>query len=377
VGSHWLAVVKRHQGDLAGAESLLRDTVATAVDGGTVPSELTGIAELALVLADAGRPDEADVYLQRSQEILSGGGTWRGAVGRAALAEAATLAARGLVDEAGRRFEAAIEIFQRFSLPWDEAEAWHRWGRARLDDGDRIGAVKPLGQAVDLYQRYGAGRPWIERAVADKLFAQGIDSAGTATSIDIVAAAALDDDRLDLTPHAAPDGTVTLLFSDIEGSTSSNERLGDRRWLELLHAHNDIVRNEVAAHDGFEVKSQGDGFMIAFSSALRALECAIGIQRALREHTAKHPDDALRVRVGLHTGEVVKEGDDFFGKNVAMAARVAGAARGGEILVSSLVKELADTGDIDFGTVREVELKGFSGTRRLHEVIWDSPSRVA
>ena len=380
VGSHWLAVVKRQQGDVAGAESLLRDTIATAVDGGTVPSELTSISELSLLLADAGRPDEADVYVQRSQEILSGGGNWRGAVGRAALAEGATLAARGLIDEAGLRFEAAIEVFQRFSLPWDEAEAWHRWGRARLDDGDRIGAIKPLGQAVDRYQRYGAGRPWIERAVADKLLAQGIDSgSGIAASIDIVAAAALDDERLDLTPHTAPDGTVTLLFTDIEGSTSSNERLGDRRWLDLLHVHNRIVRDAVAAHDGFEVKSQGDGFMIAFSSARRALECAIGLQRALREHTATHPEEDLRVRVGLHTGEVVKEGDDFFGKNVAMAARVAGAARGGEILVSSLVKELADTGDVDFGAVREVELKGFSGARQLHEVIWDDrrPSPAA
>jgi class 3 adenylate cyclase len=185
-----------------------------------------------------------------------------------------------------------------------------------------------------------------------------------------VAAAALDDDRLDLTPHTAPDGTVTLLFSDIEGSTQSNDRLGDRRWLELLHTHNRIVRDQVRSHEGFEVKSQGDGFMIAFSSARRALECAIGIQRALREHTAQNPEESVQVRVGLHTGEVVREGDDFFGKNVAIAARVASAARGGEILVSSLVKELADTGDIRFGAAREVELKGFSGMRSLHEVVW-------
>ncbi|MGH9024205.1 MAG: adenylate/guanylate cyclase domain-containing protein [Acidimicrobiia bacterium] len=112
--------------------------------------------------------------------------------------------------------------------------------------------------------------------------------------------------------------------------------------------------------------------MIAFSSARRALDCAIGIQRALREHTVRHPEDDLQVRVGLHTGEVVKKGSDFFGKNVAMAARVAGAARGGEILTSSLVKELADTGDIDFGGAREVALKGFSGTRRLHQVNWEA-----
>jgi class 3 adenylate cyclase len=376
VGGHWMAVVKRHQGELDSAEALLRGTVGTANGARNMPSELTGIAELALVLADAGRPDGAEIHVKRGREILSGGGTWGGAPGRLALAEAAILVARGLVDQAAPRFEAAIETFQRFSLPWDEAEAWHRRGRAELDEGDRIGAVKPLAHAVDLYLRHGAGRPWIERAVADKLLAQGVDrTGGVAASIDIVAAAALDDEQLDLAAHTAPDGTVTLLFSDIEGSTSSNERLGDRRWLELLHVHNRIIRSEVNAHDGFEVKSQGDGFMIAFSSARRALECAIGLQRALREHTVSHPEEPLRVRVGLHTGEVVKEGSDFFGRNVAMAARVAGAAQGGEILVSSLVKELADTGDIDFGAGREVELKGFSGTRRLHEVIWADLSR--
>jgi class 3 adenylate cyclase len=78
----------------------------------------------------------------------------------------------------------------------------------------------------------------------------------------------------------------------------------------------------------------------------------------------------VAVRIGLHTGEVVKEGDDFFGRHVALAARVAGAATGGEILVSSLVKELADTGDINFGPPRDVDLKGISGLRRLHDVLW-------
>jgi len=78
------------------------------------------------------------------------------------------------------------------------------------------------------------------------------------------------------------------------------------------------------------------------------------------------------VRIGLHTGEVVKEGDDFFGKNVALAARVAGAAQGGEILVSSVVRELADTGEITFGPPRDVELKGFAEMRRIHPVMWES-----
>ncbi len=105
--------------------------------------------------------------------------------------------------------------------------------------------------------------------MADKLAVQGIGGATVTDSIDLVAAA-VSLERPDLRPHASPEGTVTILFSDIEGSTAANERLGDRRWLEVLRAHNRIVRREVAAQRGFEVKCQGDGFMIAFGSARRA-----------------------------------------------------------------------------------------------------------
>ncbi len=370
VSGYWTAVVRRWEGDSTGAEELLRATLALAVEGGNVPAELAAVTELALLLADAGRPSEAASAVEYCKKILAGGEDWRGAAGRVALSEAATLVAGGAVDDATDCFGAAIATFQRFSLPWDEAEAWHRWGRARLDTGDRAGALDPCGRALSLYQRHGAGRRWIEPVLGDKLLAQGVEGTSTSASIDAVAAAALEE-RPDLAGHAAPDGTVTLLFSDIEGSTASNERLGDRRWVELLHTHNRIVRQAVGSHRGFEVKSQGDGFMVAFSSARRGLECAIGIQRALRRHGETHPEEAIAVRIGLHSGEMVKEGDDFFGKNVALAARVAGAARGGEILVSSLVRELADTGEIPFGPAREVELKGLSGRRRVHEVLWE------
>jgi tetratricopeptide (TPR) repeat protein len=291
VAAHWLAIVKRQDGDFPGAEALLQDALSLAGEGGNVPGELTVLAELALLLADAGRPKEASPHLDRCRELLGGEEDWRGATGRVALAEAAALVAEGLVEVASERFHAAIEVFHRFSLPWDEAEAWHRWGRARLDAGDRPGALERLSQSLELYQRHGAGRRWVERVLSDKLVAQGVAGTGTLASIDMVAAAALDE-RPDLAPHTAPDGTVTLLFSDIEGSTASNERLGDRRWLEVLHAHNRIVREEVAAHGGFEVKSQGDGFMVAFSSARRGLECAIGIQRALNAYATAHPEEA-------------------------------------------------------------------------------------
>src|SRR3954470_23703391 len=101
-------------------------------------------------------------------------------------------------------------------------------------------------------------------------------------------------ERPTLRPAAAPDGTVTILFSDIEGSTALNERLGDTRWLELLREHNRIVRDEVRACGGFEVKSQGDGFMIAFPSARRAIECARAIQEAIARDLGNHPDGPIR-----------------------------------------------------------------------------------
>jgi len=189
------------------------------------------------------------------------------------------------------------------------------------------------------------------------------------TPIEAVAAA-VEAERPDLRSHAAPDGTVTLLFSDIEGSTALTDRLGDLRWMELLGTHNAIIREQVAAHDGFEVKSVGDGFMLAFQSARTALGCAVEMQRALAERN-DGAEEPIRVRIGLHTGEAIKEGEDFFGKHVILAARIAGQASGGEVLVSSLLKELTESaGDVEFGEGREVELKGLAGLHRVFEVVW-------
>src|SRR3954451_9793277 len=177
-------------------------------------------------------------------------------------------------------------------------------------------------------------------------------------------------ERPSLRPAAAPDGTVTILFSDIEGSTALNDQLGDVRWLELLREHHRIVREQVQACGGFEVKAQGDGFMIAFPSARRAIDCARRIQEAVAYELGDHPDGPIRVRIGLHTGEAIREESDFYGKNVAIAARITDEARGGEILASSLVKQLTESaGDIAFEDAREVELRGLAGTRVLYKVV--------
>jgi class 3 adenylate cyclase len=179
--------------------------------------------------------------------------------------------------------------------------------------------------------------------------------------------------RPDLSTTSAPDGTVTIAFTDIEDSTRLNELLGDQRWLEVLRAHNDVVKAVTADFGGTVVKNQGDGFMLAFSSARRALNCAEAIERTIAERF-RDPGSPIRVRIGIHVGETVREADDFFGHAVSYAARIASAASGGEIVVSSLVHQLvAQTGEFAFGEAREVELKGIEGSHQIYPVVVSTP----
>jgi class 3 adenylate cyclase len=211
----------------------------------------------------------------------------------------------------------------------------------------------------------------VERLMGVRLEKRGLAGVDVMSSIDHVQVEVAQD-KPDLSPVAAPDGTVTIMFSDIEDSTVLTDRLGDHRWMELLRYHDDLVRRQLAAHGGFEVKSQGDGFMLAFGSARSAIKCAAAIQRELEAHRASGAETPLRVRIGLHTGEVLRERDDFFGKNVVLAARIAGKATGNEILVSGLLRELvASAQEFEFGAERELELKGLPGTHRVFSVQWD------
>ncbi len=278
----------------------------------------------------------------------------------------------GDLDKAIVHFEDALAFCRkagyRPELAWsccDYSDAL----RERDADGDRAKSIALLDESLAISSELGMG-PLIERVLARKLEIQGVASVDIKTSIDAVASA-VQSEQPDLRSHAAPDGTVTILFSDIEGSTQMTERLGDQRMQQVLRGHNDIVRHQVAAFGGFEVKSLGDGFMLAFPSARRALQCAMAIQRAFAAHNHEHPEEPVLVRMGLHTGEFVQEMDDFFGKNVILASRIADQAHGGEILVSSLLKELTDSaGDIRFGEGQELELKGLSGLNRVYLVDW-------
>jgi class 3 adenylate cyclase len=168
-----------------------------------------------------------------------------------------------------------------------------------------------------------------------------------------------------------PTGTLTILVSDIAGSTQMTERLGDQTWLEVLTAHNAIVRQRVSDHGGTEVKAQGDGFLVVFPSARQAVLSAIAIQQAMVGYDTEHLDAPVELRVGLHTGEVVSVDGDVFGQNVVVASRIAAAASPGEIFVSGLTHDLTSSAsDIGFEPGKEIDLKGMSQPWRVHRVIW-------
>ncbi len=168
-----------------------------------------------------------------------------------------------------------------------------------------------------------------------------------------------------------PRGTLTILVTDMVGSTELAERLGDRKWWEILQAHNAFVRAQVQRHGGIEVKAQGDGFLVVFASARQAILAAVAIQQAAARHSADNPSQRIELRIGLHTGETVESDGDVFGQNVILAVRIADAAAPGDVLVSGLTHDLtAAAGDLRFGPGEEVSLKGFSAPWRVHRVAW-------
>jgi len=169
-----------------------------------------------------------------------------------------------------------------------------------------------------------------------------------------------------------PEGTVTILFTDVVGSTDLTTSRGDEAAQEIMRAQRDLTRQQVEEHSGHEIKGLGDGFMVAFTSARQAVACAVGIQRALDEHNRQQPlDEQVWVRIGLNTGEVIHEEEDLFGEAVNAAARIAAKAKGGQILVSDMVKGLLGRAkDVELVDRGRFRLKGFPERWRLLEVVW-------
>jgi class 3 adenylate cyclase len=168
-----------------------------------------------------------------------------------------------------------------------------------------------------------------------------------------------------------PSGMVALLFTDLVGSTELLDRLGDDAAEELRRAHFALLRRVVVETGGEEVKNLGDGLMVAFPSAIQAVECAVAMQRAVSEH--HRPDSAhLRVRIGLDAGEPFREDGDFFGTTVVVAKRLCDQAKGGQILASEVVATLIGSrGGFRFQPAGRLPLKGLAQPLAAVTIQWE------
>lgn len=174
-----------------------------------------------------------------------------------------------------------------------------------------------------------------------------------------------------------PDGAISpiaesafraVMFTDIVGSTEMTARIGDARSVEMVRAHDSLVRRSLGDHDGREVKHLGDGIMASFNEPGDAVDCARTIQRALSAFNAASAVQ-LRVRIGIDAGEPVEDGNDLFGATVQRAARLCGAATADSILVSEAISRRA-AGRVETIYAGSRELKGFAEAEPVYEVAW-------
>ena len=172
--------------------------------------------------------------------------------------------------------------------------------------------------------------------------------------------------------------SLTVLFTDIEDSVRLNERLGDALWAQLVDEHNLIVRAAIDRYAGFEVKSTGDGFLVAFSETAHAVFCAVSVQRAVSACARQRFDWPVRVRIGMHTGEVMlRMGGDILGRTVNVAERVLGKGAGDEIWLSERVYgEVASLVPEDRWVDRGMRrLRGLPGREHLFQLEWADDAR--
>ena len=168
----------------------------------------------------------------------------------------------------------------------------------------------------------------------------------------------------------------TILFTDMESSTATRQRIGDAKAQELVRTHNTIVREALKSHGGSEIKHTGDGIMASFPTATQGLACAVAIQRGVAAHRqaqgghAEPVEAPLAVYIGLNAGEPIVEENDLFGTSVDLAKRICDHAEPGQILASNVVRELAAGKQFLFADLGETELRGFEDPVRLYELRW-------
>jgi class 3 adenylate cyclase len=402
----WRLRLCLEKGDVASTRKLLADRPQWPFEeplswGGAVNLLACGEA-----LAELGEAEGLDTCYQRLRELNGRGveSIWPWLVPRV-IAMLDAVSRRW--DDATTYFEKALSLARRLGYRLELAATLLAYAKMRLArdaPGDAEATIAMLNEALQLYQDMGLPQR-AEKVLAVKMQAQEKVAPGLTPSprrpkrtmrstIEQILPSALAD-APSLARHSDEQGTVTILFTDIEGSTALAQRLGDKAYHALLAEHNRILREQVARHGGHEVKSMGDGFMLAFASAARALSCAVDIQKAFAAYNARlpgHPEPVegsaephaepvsaraepvearVNVRIGLNTGESIEEAGDYFGTAVTLAARIADRAEGGQVLVSEVVRTVGGSlAGVEFRDAGRKQLKGIKGRQRLYEVVW-------
>jgi class 3 adenylate cyclase/ribosomal protein S14 len=301
---------------------------------------------------------------------------------RARLLPAATEAAlaAGDVETARRCADELAGIAHRFPTVTQQARAAQACGEVAFASAEFGLARDKLREAAESWQQVGAR---YDEARARVALGVVLRETGEIDAAEIQLQRALDTfERLtatfdvvrvtELLGRAAPQSRVvrTFMFTDIEDSTTLLATIGDDRWSEVLRWHDSTLRGLFDQYDGQEIKQRGggDGFFVAFASAEAALDCALAIQAAMNE-SAGDRRPPIRVRVGAHEAEATRSVDDYGGRGVHEAARIAALASGGEVLVSIQTVESAGSRHAVTET-RSAELKGLVEPVVIASLVW-------
>jgi len=367
-GYYAIGEIRRLKGDLEGAEAALREAHAR----GHSPQPA-----LALVRLAQGKVKAAATAI--NAEVAQSWDRW--ARGRLLVAQVEISIAAGDVPRARSAIDEVGTIIAGHRSAALDAGRQMALGRVLLAEGDADGAARELRSAIRGWREVGA--PY-EVARARALLSEALRAVEDEEDADLelraahaeferlgarLDAAATERELRDLEDRRSGPVQVrmTFMFTDIVGSTTLAEALGDQAWEHVLRWHDDTLRGLIAAGGGEVVNSTGDGFFVAFESARRGLDCAISIQRALRDHRGA-TGFAIAVRIGLHTAEANRRGADYSGMGIHVAARVSALAGGGEIVATA--ETLAEAGETATSGAREAPVKGVSAPVKVAAIAW-------
>lgn len=368
-GFYAMGDIRRLRGDFEGAETALRE----AHSRGRSPQPA-----LALVRLAQGRVRAAVTAINAAVTEE----TWdRWARARLLQAQAEILIAAGEAGNARTAIDELTEIVSGYPSPALEAGRLVALARVLVAEGDPAAAAHELRAAIKLWREVGSpyevarARAVLSRALRAVQDDDGADlelQAALQTFRDLGAREDLDAAERELRDveerRTGPQALrKTFMFTDIVGSTRLAEALGDAAWERLLRWHDDMLRGLVARGGGEIVNSTGDGFFAAFDGARGAIDTAISIQRALLDHRAS-TGFALSVRIGLHSAEANRRGNDYSGVGVHIAARVGALAEGGEILATQ--DALAEAGVTRTSGERSALVRGLTEPVSIAAVDW-------